>query len=152
MSLSKKHGVPTLLCYIWIRYWWLYETTNMRTADLEAYVLQQFEGVSVEAQVEQHLGVVHVVGQLGWRREVAEWHHLFGAVDDHGVIDVGPTRLGLLLQKITWDPDKEGHFQLQNHIALGTLATLKCFPIKLYTGLCCSTVVNLTKSWRLEAF
>lgn len=62
-------------------------------------MLQQFEGLSIEAHILQHLRVVHVVGELSWRREVTEGHHLFGAVDDHRLIDVGTSRLGLLLEK-----------------------------------------------------
>ena len=66
---------------------------------LEMYVLQQFEGLSIEAHVQQHFRVVHVVGELSWWREVTEGHDLFGAVDDHRLIDVGTSRLGLLLEK-----------------------------------------------------
>lgn len=62
-------------------------------------MLQQFEGLSIEAHILQHLRVVHVVGELSWRREVTEGHDLFGAVDDHRLIDVGTSRLGLLLEK-----------------------------------------------------
>lgn len=61
-------------------------------------MLQQLEVLSVETHVEQHLGVVHVVGQLGRRREVAEGHHLLGAVDHHRLVDVGPSRLRHLLE------------------------------------------------------
>lgn len=59
---------------------------------------QQLEGLSVEPHVEQHLRVVHVVGQLRRRREVAEGDHLFGAVDDHRLVDVGPSWFRLFLQ------------------------------------------------------
>lgn len=51
--------------------------------NLEVYVLQQVKGLSVETQIQQHLRVVHIVGQLSRRREVTERHHLFGAVDNH---------------------------------------------------------------------
>lgn len=61
-------------------------------------MLQKFEGLSVQSQVKQHLRVVHVVGELSRRREVTERHHLFGAVDDHRLIDVGSSRLRLLLK------------------------------------------------------
>lgn len=67
--------------------------------NLEAYMRQQFKGLGIEAHVQQHLRVVHVVGELGRRREVAEGHHLFAAVDDHRLVDVGTPRLGLLLEK-----------------------------------------------------
>lgn len=67
------------------------------TTDLEVNVLQQFEGLSIESQVKQHLRVVHVVGELRWRREVTERHPLFGAVEDHREIDVGPPRFGIFL-------------------------------------------------------
>ena len=62
-------------------------------------MLQQFEGLSIEAHVQQHFRVMHVVGELSRWREVTEGHHLFGAVDDHRLIDVGASRLGLLLEK-----------------------------------------------------
>ena len=71
---------------------------NHSVTNLEVNVLQKFEGLSVESQVKQHLRVVHVVGELSWRREVTERHHLFGAVDDHRLIDVGSSRLWLLLK------------------------------------------------------
>lgn len=71
----------------------------MQTTNLKVYVLQQFEGLSVEAQIQQHLSVVHVVGELSRWREVTERHHLFGAVDDHRLIDVGSSRLWLLLRR-----------------------------------------------------
>lgn len=63
----------------------VHETNNAtrKTADLEAYVLQQIEGLSIQLQIQQHLRVVHVVGELSWGREVTAGHHLFGAVDDH---------------------------------------------------------------------
>ena len=67
------------------------------TNNLEGYVLQQFEGLSIEAQIQQHLRVVHVVGELSWWREVTEGHPLFGAVDDHRGVDVGPFRLWIVL-------------------------------------------------------
>lgn len=60
---------------------------------------QQSEGLSIEAHIEQHLRVMHVVGKLRWWREVAEGHHLFGAVDDNRLIDVGTSWLRLLLEK-----------------------------------------------------
>lgn len=72
---------------------------SLGDTDLEANVWQQLEGLSVEPHVEQHLGVVHVVGQLSRRREVAEGHHLLGAVDDHRLVDVGTSRLRPLLQR-----------------------------------------------------
>lgn len=71
----------------------------MSDTDLEAYVWQQSEGLSVEPHVEQQLRVMHVVGQLGRWREVAEGHHLLGAVDDHRLVDVGASGLRLLLQR-----------------------------------------------------
>lgn len=67
------------------------------TTDLEAYVQQQFEVLSVEAHIQQHHRVVHVVGELSWWREVTEGHPLFGAVDDHRGVDVGPFRLWIIL-------------------------------------------------------
>lgn len=60
---------------------------------------QQLKGLSIEAHIEQHLRVMHVVGKLSWRREVAEGHHLFGAIDDNRLIDVGTSGLGLLLEE-----------------------------------------------------
>lgn len=66
---------------------------------MEAHVWQQLEGLSVEPHVVQDLRVVHVVGQLSRRREVAEGDHLLGAVDDHRLVNVGTSRLGLLLQR-----------------------------------------------------
>lgn len=70
---------------------------NLRVTNLEVNVLQQFEGLSVESQVKQYFRVVHVVGEVSWRREVTERHHLFGAVHDHRLIDVGSSRLWLFL-------------------------------------------------------
>lgn len=61
------------------------------------YVLQQIERLGIQAQIQQHLRVVHVVGELRRRREVTERHHLFGAVNDHRLIDVGLYRVWLLL-------------------------------------------------------
>lgn len=57
--------------------------------NLESYVRQQFKGVGVETDVLHHLGVMHVVGKISWWRKVAEGHNLFGAVDDHRLVDVG---------------------------------------------------------------
>ena len=74
-------------------------------------MLQQFEGLSVEADIQQHLRVVHVVGELSWWREVTEGHHLFGAVDDHRLIDVGTSRLRLLLEKVDIETDRDRHFK-----------------------------------------
>lgn len=71
----------------------------MSDTDLEAYVWQQSEGLSVEPYVEQQLRVMHVVGQLSRWREVAEGHHLLGAVDDHRLVDVSASGLRLLLQR-----------------------------------------------------
>lgn len=75
-------------------------SSALEDTDLEAYVRQQLEGLSVEPHVEQHLRVVHVVGQLSRRREVAEGDHLFGAVDDHRLVDVGTSWFRLLLQNV----------------------------------------------------
>lgn len=72
--------------------------TNVAVTHLEVDVPQQFEGLRVEAQIQQHLCVVHVVGQLSRWREVTERHHLFGAVDDNRLIDVGSSRLRLFLE------------------------------------------------------
>lgn len=71
----------------------------MSVTDLEAYVWQQSEGLSVEPYVEQQLRVMHVVGQLSRWREVAEGHHLLGAVDNHRLVDVSASGLRLLLQR-----------------------------------------------------
>lgn len=60
---------------------------------------QQVERLSIQTQIQQDLRVVHVVREVSRRREVAERHHLFGAVDDHCLIDVGPPRLWLLLKE-----------------------------------------------------
>lgn len=56
--------------------------------NLEVYVGQQFKGVGVETDILHHLGVMHVVGKISRWREVTEGHHLFGAVDDHRLVDV----------------------------------------------------------------
>lgn len=84
--------------------------TILKVTNLEVYVLQQVEGLSVEAHIQQHLRVVHVVGELSWRREVTEGHHLFGAVDDHRLIDVGASGLGLLLQEDNIKTDSDIFF------------------------------------------
>lgn len=42
---------------------------------------------------------MHVVGEVRRDREVAEAHHLLGAVDDEGVVDAGPVCLRILLQQ-----------------------------------------------------
>lgn len=72
----------------------------MKATDLEVNVRQEFKGLSIETHIQQHLGVVHVVGELSWWREITEGHHLFGAVDDHRLIDISASRLRLLLQKM----------------------------------------------------
>ena len=64
---------------------------------------QQLEGLGVEPQVQKHLRMVHVVGEVRRAGEVAEWHHLFGAVEHHRVVDVGSARLWLFLVEERWD-------------------------------------------------
>ena len=107
---NKKVQDPNLMsiiridCYTFLaelhHFWLLLPLQlNPKATDLELYMLQQFEGLSVEAHILQHLRVVHVVGELSWWREVTEGHDLFRAVDDHRLIDVGTSRLGLLLEK-----------------------------------------------------
>lgn len=60
---------------------------------------KQLEGLGVEAQIEQHLRVVHVVGEVCRAGEVTERHLLFGAIDDHRLVDVGSARLWLFLRE-----------------------------------------------------
>lgn len=55
----------------------------MKITNLEAYAWQQVERLSIQTQIQQDLRVVHVVREVSRRQEVAERHHLFGAVDDH---------------------------------------------------------------------
>lgn len=45
--------------------------------------------LSVEPEVLQQLGVVHVVWIVGWHGKITEAHHLFGGVDHQGAIDAG---------------------------------------------------------------
>lgn len=61
----------------------LFDITN-----LEVYVRQQFKGLSVETDILHHLRVMHVVRKIRRWRKVAESHHLFGAVNDHRLVDV----------------------------------------------------------------
>lgn len=55
----------------------------MKITNLEAYVWQQVERLSIQTQIQQDLRVVHVVREVSRRREITERHHLFGAVDNH---------------------------------------------------------------------
>ena len=64
---------------------------------LEVNVLQQVKVFSIEPQVLQDLRVVHVIGKVSRRGKVTVCHHLFGAVDNDGVIEVCSARLWLLL-------------------------------------------------------
>lgn len=53
------------------------------------YVSEQVEALSIEPEVLQQLGVVHVVWIVGRHGKIAETHHLFGSVDHQRAIDAG---------------------------------------------------------------
>lgn len=57
--------------------------------NLEMNVSEQVEVLSIEPEVLQQLGVVHVIWIVSGHGKIAETHHLFGRVDHQGAIDAG---------------------------------------------------------------
>lgn len=67
---------------------------------LEMDVSKQVKVLSIEPEVLQQLGVVHVVWIISRHGKITETHHLFGGVDHQGAINAGSLRLrGVLLTK-----------------------------------------------------
>lgn len=58
---------------------------------LELYIFQKVKFFSIHPEVLEDLGVVHEVGVMLWDGVVAETHHFLRGVDDHGLVDAGPS-------------------------------------------------------------
>lgn len=71
---------------------------DFTATNLKSNMLHQLKFLGIETQVKHDFRVVHVVGELSWRREVTVRHHLLGAVDDHRLVDVGFSRLWRFLE------------------------------------------------------
>lgn len=71
----------------------------MRGPYVEIDVLGELEVVCVHAEIVHDEGVMHVVGKVCRHGEVAETHHLLGAVDDERVVDAGSVRLWIFLEQ-----------------------------------------------------
>lgn len=65
---------------------------------LELNMLQKAKFFGIHPEILQDLGIVHEVGKMIWNGVVTEAHHLLGGVDDHGLVDAGPSFFGTFLQ------------------------------------------------------
>lgn len=72
---------------------------EVKTSYLELDIFEKAKLFGVHPEILQDLGVVHEVRVMIWNRVVTETHHLLGSVDDHRLINTGPSFLRVFLCK-----------------------------------------------------